>query len=162
MAIAGGGKSVSKKARDHLRKVADLLGGSRTLAHAITSSLDVHFLLVRGLPGCALHQLIDGLRVIDKANLLEKAIGMSSRAFEESKDVPAELLSKQQSGRTWKFAEILTKAIDVYGTQRAAEQWLERKAVRLDSRRPVDLLTTPVGVQLVEQYLERVTYGVYG
>jgi hypothetical protein len=64
-------------------------------------------------------------------------------------------------GRAWKFAEILAKATDVLGTQAEAEQWLERPAIGLDQRRPIDLLGTPAGVELVEDYLERLEYGVY-
>ncbi|TIY10108.1 MAG: DUF2384 domain-containing protein, partial [Mesorhizobium sp.] len=39
--------------------------------------------------------------------------------------------------------------------------WLERPAIGLDQRRPIDLLATPAGVELVEDYLERLEYGVY-
>ncbi|TIX82762.1 MAG: DUF2384 domain-containing protein, partial [Mesorhizobium sp.] len=60
-----------------------------------------------------------------------------------------------------KFAEILSKATDVFGSQAEAEQWLERPAIGLDQRRPIDLLATPAGVELVEDYLERLEYGVY-
>ena len=47
------------------------------------------------------------------------------------------------------------------GSQAEAEQWLERPAIGLDRRRPIDLLATPAGIELVEDYLERLEYGVY-
>jgi putative toxin-antitoxin system antitoxin component (TIGR02293 family) len=53
------------------------------------------------------------------------------------------------------------KATDVFGSQEEAEQWLERPGIGLDQRRPIDLLATPAGVELVEQYLTRLAYGVY-
>ncbi len=37
----------------------------------------------------------------------------------------------------------------------------ERPAIGLDQQRPVDLLTTPAGVKLVEDYLGRLEYDVY-
>lgn len=86
---------------------------------------------------------------------------MSLRTFQRRKDAPDKPLSQEQSGRTWKFAEILAKATDVFGSQEEAEQWLERPAIGLDQRRPIDLLATPAGVELVEQYLTRLAYGVY-
>ncbi|MCP1838249.1 putative toxin-antitoxin system antitoxin component (TIGR02293 family) [Bradyrhizobium sp. USDA 4524] len=86
---------------------------------------------------------------------------MSLRTFQRRKDAPDKPLSQEQSGRTWKFAEILAKATDVFGSQEEAEQWLERPAIGLDQRRPIDLLVTPAGVELVEQYLTRLAYGVY-
>jgi len=62
----------------------------------------------------------------------------------------------------WKFAEILAKATAVLGSQQEeAEQWLERPAIGLDQRRPIDLLATPAGAKLVEDYLIRLEFGVY-
>jgi hypothetical protein len=44
-----------------------------------------------------------------------------------------------------KFAEILAKATEVFGSQEEAEQWLQRPATGLDQRRPIDLLTNACG-----------------
>lgn len=146
---------------DDLQKVADLLGGPRILSRRITSSLDAHELLMDGLPGSALNHLVHSLLVLHKTDSLEKAVGMSLRTFQRRKDAPAKPLSQEQSGRAWKFAEILAKATDVFGSQEEAEQWLERPAIGLDQHRPIDLLATPAGIELVEQYLGRLAYGVY-
>ena len=47
------------------------------------------------------------------------------------------------------------------GSQEEAEQWLKRPAIGLDRQRPIDLLTTPAGLKLVEDYLGRLEYDVY-
>jgi len=57
--------------------------------------------------------------------------------------------------------QILAKATRVLGTQEEAEQWLKSPAIGLDQKRPIDLLTTPAGVRLVEDYLGRLEYDVY-
>jgi putative toxin-antitoxin system antitoxin component (TIGR02293 family) len=62
---------------------------------------------------------------------------------------------------TRKFTEILARATTLLGAQTAAEQWLEQPAIGLDQRRPIDLMTTPAGPELVEDYLGRIEYGVY-
>ena len=72
-----------------------------------------------------------------------------------------EALSPEQSGRVWKFAEVLGLARTIFGSDDAAEAWLKAPALGLDQRRPIDLLATPVGVQAVEDYLTRIEYGVY-
>ena len=59
------------------------------------------------------------------------------------------------------FAEILAKAVSVFGTQAAAEAWMSRPAVGLDRRRPLDLLATPEGRRLVVEHLTRLEHGVY-
>jgi putative toxin-antitoxin system antitoxin component (TIGR02293 family) len=57
-------------------------------------------------------------------------------------------------------AEIL-KELMILGSRQEAEQWLERSAMGLNQRRPIDLLATPAGVEMVEDFLERLDYGVY-
>jgi len=86
---------------------------------------------------------------------------MSVRTLQRHKSAPDELLDVQQSGRAWKFAEILAKATRVLGSQEEAERWLKRPAIGLNQQRPIDLLTTPAGVKLVEEYLGRLEYDVY-
>ena len=153
-------KPAPKGLGNDLQKVADLLGGPRILSRRITSTLEAHELLLDGLPGSALTHFVSHLLFI-QTDSLEKAFGMSLRTFQRRKDAPDKPLSQEQSGRTWKFAEILAKATDVFGSQKEAEQWLERPAIGLDQRRPIDLLATPAGIELVEQYLTRLAYGVY-
>lgn len=144
-----------------LARVAALLGGARILRHPLRNPIDAHEMLLLGLPGKALRHLVDNLSVLGKTASLEKAVGMSLRTFQRRRDAPDKPLSQEQSGRAWKFAEILAKATAVFGTQQEAEQWLERPAIGLDQRRPIDLLATPAGVEIVEDFLERIEYGVY-
>ena len=144
-----------------LQRVADLLGGTRILRHTVRSQLDAHDVLLHGLPGKALQHLIDRLSVLHKTASLEKAVGMSLRTFQRRRGAPAKRLSQEQSGRAWKFAEVLAKATSVFGSQSEAEQWLERPAVGLEQRRPIDLLATQPGVEIVETFLRRLEYGVY-
>jgi putative toxin-antitoxin system antitoxin component (TIGR02293 family) len=144
-----------------LQRVAALLGGAEILQHPLRHPLDAHEMLLQGLPGKALDYLIGNLTIIRRTDSLEKAVGMSLRTFQRRKDAPTKPLNQEQSGRTWKFAEILAKASEVFGSQEEAEQWLERPAIGLDQRCPIDLLATPAGVELVEDFLERLAYGVY-
>jgi len=39
--------------------------------------------------------------------------------------------------------------------------WLDRPAIALENKRPIELLRTLPGPQLVEQLLTRIEYGVY-
>lgn len=140
---------------------ARLLGGERVIGPAPADAMETHDLLVQGLPGEALNHIVGHLTVLQPTASLEKAIGISLRTFQRRKDEPCKPLSQDQSGRTWKFAEILGWATRVFGTQEAAERWLDRPAIGLNRRRPLDLLATPKGVELVEQFLGRIEHGVY-
>lgn len=158
---AAADKSAGHGSGGTLHRVTELLGGTRLLARHITSPLEAHDMLLRGLPPSALDHLVGQLTLIQKTDSLEKAVGMSVRTYQRRKDAPAKPLSQEQSGRAWKFAEILSRATDVFGSQVEAERWLEQPAIGLDQRRPIDLLATPAGVELVEEHLTRLDYGVY-
>lgn len=142
------------------QRVTDLLGGPGVFKRPVMTQLDAHIAIKTGLPGGALHHLVTHLRVLKPASI-ERAVGMSVRTYQRRKGAPDKLLSPEQGGRTWKLAEILARASEVFGSQDEAEQWLERPAVGLDNNRPLDLLDTPAGVEMVEDYLGRMAYGVY-
>jgi putative toxin-antitoxin system antitoxin component (TIGR02293 family) len=144
-----------------IERVAKLLGGRRVLRHRLAHQLDVHEFIDRGLPRAALTSLFEKIVLLHTADFFERGVGMNLRTFQRFKIAPGKALSKEQSGRTWKFAEILAKATEVFGGQKEAEAWLERPAIGLEGRRPIDLLATPAGVKLVEDYLGRIEYGVY-
>jgi putative toxin-antitoxin system antitoxin component (TIGR02293 family) len=146
--------------RSYLEDVSTLLGGHKVLGSAIHTELDAHELLHRGLPRRALISLVGKLQVIPVDDTSE-ALGVSVRTLQRHKAAPGGLLDAQQSGRAWKFAEILAKATRALGSLEEAEQWLRRPALGLDQQRPLDLLTTPAGEQLVEDYLGRLEYDVY-
>lgn len=56
---------------------------------------------------------------------------------------------------------VLTQAADVFGSRKAAVNWLMRPAMALDQQRPIDLLGTAAGREQVELLLIRLHYGVY-
>ena len=144
-----------------LRKMEALFGGAHVLSLRLNSMLDAHDLLLGGLPASALNHLLEQLVFIDRTELLEKAVGMSLRTWQRHKDALSKPLSREQSGRAWKFAGILVQATDVLGSQAEAEQWLQHPVIGLNQRRPIDLLGTAAGVELLEDHLERLEYGVY-
>lgn len=65
------------------------------------------------------------------------------------------------ASRTWLFAETLAKATEVFGGRAQAEGWMSREAMGLDGARPIDLLTTVQGAELVNEFLGRLEHGVY-
>jgi len=142
-----------------LSRIVKLLGGRHTLHRQVRSRLEAHDLLQQGLPGHALQYLVSEVSILQDS--LEKAVGISLRTYQRRKDAPDKPLSPEQSGRTWKFAEILGRATEVFGSQAKAEEWLERPAMALEQRKPIDLLSTPAGVETVEDHLTRLEYGVY-
>lgn len=142
-------------------QAANLLGGSGVLRHSTATALDAHDLVQRGIPAGALDHLLDSLVVLEREQLLDGALGMSLRTLQRLKDTPMKPLSREQSDRAWKFAEVFARAIEVFGSREEAEGWLERPSIALEQRRPIELLATAAGTALVETTIERIDYGVY-
>ena len=143
-------------------RTVKVLGGKKVLSRPVVSRLEAHDLIETGLPSTALEHLMKGVSILSVDHHgLEKALGISVRTYQRYKVKPERRLSPEQSGRTWKFAEILGRAIEIFGSLQEAEEWLDRPAMALDQRKPIDLLSTPAGVETVEQHLTRLEYGVY-
>jgi putative toxin-antitoxin system antitoxin component (TIGR02293 family) len=140
---------------------AGLLGGRTVLGRRVANAVDAHDLILAGLPATSLHHLVDSLSEIEVQRALEQAVGLSLRTLQRTRHDPERRLSTEQSGRVWKFAEVLAKAPDRLGSQKQAEHWLDSPALGLGRRRPLDLMTTPAGLDMVETYLGRLEYGVY-
>lgn len=155
---------MAKQAAGPIRpeEIAELFGGRKVLRQPVSKSLDAHDLIVHGLPGQAVNHLIGRLIVLDaKTPSFSQAMGMSQRTLQRYKASPTRTLSEEQGGKIWKFAEILAHATRVFGSQEDAETWLSQPAIGLEQRKPIDLLATPAGAELVEQFLTRIEYGVY-
>ena len=145
-----------------IERTVKLLGGKKTLRRSVGSQLEAHDLIRKGLPAPALTHLVASVSILKTPHHgLEKAIGISVRTYQRRQEHPDKRLSPEQSGRAWKFAEVLGRAIALFGSQTVAEEWLETPAMALDQRKPIDLLSTPAGIESVQDHLTRLEYGVY-
>jgi len=154
-----GGRPTRKPAR-YLR----LPGGQTTgktmfqLAKGL-SPLQAHDLVTAGLPVDSARELMASFLIIDRDTVL-KAMGISERTLQRAKTADRPLDSNA-SDRTLRLAAVAEQAIEVLGSQEAAERWLTAPAMGLDQRRPIDLLQSSEGTELVKTLLTRMDYGVY-
>ena len=143
-------------------RTVGLLGGEEGIRAKVSNAMDAHEVLLQGLPTTALLSLVEAVGFLEQGDALKKAVGLSLRTLQRHKagDAP-QRLSTEQSNRAWRFAEIFAHAVDVMGSEEAAEDWINRPAIGLSNRKPVDLLATSAGVEAIEEYLTRLEYGVY-
>jgi putative toxin-antitoxin system antitoxin component (TIGR02293 family) len=121
--------------------------------------LQAHDIVIRGLPVALAREMVDAYEVIAREALL-LAIGVSERTLQRGKD-EGRLLDSNATDRLIRLASITEQAIDVLGSKEAAEHWLATPAIGLDQRRPIDLLQSSEGSELVKTLLTRMDYGVY-
>lgn len=163
---AGAGSSpkalLSYSLEDHLvdRGVFDIMGGKRVLKEPPSTRAGVHALIMKGLPYAALVHVINHSSVLKDEEVAE-AVGISTRTLRRQKETPAKPMPPDLASRTWSFAETLAKATGVMGGREAAERWMSTPAMGLDGQRPIDLLRTLQGAELVNEFLDRLDYGVY-
>jgi putative toxin-antitoxin system antitoxin component (TIGR02293 family) len=138
----------------------ELLGGRRVLHRHVATEEDAHELVLHGIPAEAMARLFAGVVSLSSAVLLA-TIGVSQRSFARRKAAPKARLPVGESERLWRFAEVLAHATHVFGSQAEAERWLDRPAIGVDHRKPIDLLRTHPGTHLVTEYLTRIEHGVY-
>ena len=138
-----------------------LLGGAKRLGRAVTTPLDLHVVILNGMPSGVVMVLLEELEHLTLTKSMETAVGFSLRTLQRRKGLPDKPLTREQGGKVWQFAEVLALATDVMGSQEAAERWLESQVIALDRNRPIDLLATPAGTEMVKDLLGRLQYGVY-
>jgi putative toxin-antitoxin system antitoxin component (TIGR02293 family) len=147
-------------AQSSVQLATELLGGRRVLHRQVTTEEDAHDLVLRGIPAEAMAKLLAGVVSLSSTVLLT-TLGISERSFARRKAAPKTRLPVDESERLWRFAEVLAHATRVFGSQAEAEHWLDRPAIGLDHRKPIDLLRTHPGTHLVSEYLTRIEHGVY-
>ena len=139
-------------------RVAKMLGVGNIFRGRADSAVTVHEALRTGLPRRA---LIRAMPAGIPLSAILRVFGISVRTFMRLKSEPDKRLDPEQSSRVWQFAALLAKAEDVLGSQVRAVEWMMAPAIALENRRPIDLLTTSVGAQLVSDVIDRMRYGVY-
>lgn len=139
----------------------DMLGGVSAFPKAPLSMLELHSALVKGLPSDTLVRLVE-LSSGMPLQALSTALGVSERTLHRKKnsDQPVQLTSTQ-SDRAFRYAEVVAKAALLLGTREDAIRWLTKEAIGLNRQRPVDLLETSAGAEMVLDLLGRLEHGVY-
>ena len=144
--------------RDRQRRDERLVAAIRTLLGDRTA-LQIHDRAMRGLSARPVRRFITAHRVIDTGELLE-VIGASERTLRLA-ERQAKRLGPEISDRTLSLAAVTMQAIKVLGSAEVAQRWLSSPAIGLDGRRPIDLIRSRAGTELVTTLLGRMEYGVY-
>lgn len=126
------------------------------------SNVMIYRLTIKGFAFKDVQDMLSISFLYSNQKVMSRIVGKSVRTIQRqgSSKQPAQLNS-QQSAVAFQYAKVLEHAIAVFGTQKLAEEWLGRPCKYLDGDVPLDVIDNPVGFQAVEDYLERISYGVY-
>ena len=145
---------------EKLPLTVSFLGGEKVMKRKIETKLDVHALIQAGFPNGVVAHLIDNVPELKNPEFLQKAVGMSLRTSQR-KNAGGNVLTSEQSSKAWNFAEVMAQATAIFGSKEGGVRWLSQPALALEGQRPIDLLSTSAGHDLVKDLLTRLEFGVY-
>jgi putative toxin-antitoxin system antitoxin component (TIGR02293 family) len=159
-ALAAAHEVHTREESDRLLKTYRLLFGKGGRRRQPMTRVELHERIVAGVPyGCLFH-LTEELHDIPE-KLVAETFTISTRTQLRHKERPETIMPPDLGSKTWMLAEIVAMAEDVMGSRKDAEKWLLSPAMGLNGSRPIDLLRTQQGAQLVSEFLERLRHGVY-
>jgi len=129
------------------RKVARLLGGQRVLERRIQTEMDLHQVLQRGLSLQSL-QFFIGQRQHMPPDVVVAFVLRRRRKAHPWMPVR---LGAYQTDRLFVLADAFASAAEALNSSTRAETWLltPMRSREASGRRPIDLLSTPIGERLV-------------
>ena len=131
-----------------------------TLFEAAVTGLSAHDLVTRGVTVADARHLVKAFSIIGEAQLYG-VLGITPRTMQRRAASAHKTLDSNASDRALRLLSVTRQAIDVLGSQEAAERWLSTPATGLDQRKPIDLLQSSEGTELVKTLLTRMDFGVY-
>jgi putative toxin-antitoxin system antitoxin component (TIGR02293 family) len=144
--------------RLEFQKVVNVLGGTKVVGKASIDRLQDLLLLSRdGLP------FESFLSVSQSAQLGEEetrgAIGMPKRTLERRK--VAKRLDASEAERLVSLARVIAQAREVFSDEDKARTWLLSRSRALGAR-PIELVGSAIGNEVVLSELARIEHGVFG
>lgn len=70
-------------------------------------------------------------------------------------------LSSEESERLVRYARIFTMAREIFGENAETLNWLRSPKKKLDDKKPLELLSTEIGAQVIEEYLGQIQSGYF-
>ncbi|MEY9332423.1 putative toxin-antitoxin system antitoxin component (TIGR02293 family) [Pseudomonas protegens] len=159
VALTGTGLVPKRRGKLVLKEQSsDILLGGRA---RFDDRISIYRLTEEGIPLTAIIKFVSSVPMLKDEQVLAKIIGLSERTLHRRLKTPDEPLNPEQSARAVRFAQVLAKAEDIFGSSEDAQEWMAKPVMGLDGHKPVDLLTNPIGFELVDEFLTRLEYGVY-
>lgn len=137
-------------------QVEEILGGEKVLGQKIRSINDLVELGRRGIRKSALRHLAASMSLTwrDMAKLLP----ITERTLQRYQT--QKLLSQVVSEQALQLAEVVATGIDVFEDRDNFLAWLSLQSAALGDRKPMDLLNSRFGMELVIDELGRIAHGM--
>lgn len=96
---------------------------------------------------------------------MAQTVGMSrrtlSRRIQSAKLDKTKRLTPTESDRLYRLARILVRAVEVFGDEKEAQNWLSEPKSALSGLTPIEAIKTEPGVQQIDLLLGRIDQGIF-
>lgn len=133
-----------------------LMGSCAFLANRVA----VYQLIECGIPAADVRKYASAVSLLHDDRILSQITGLSLRSLRRLSS-NGQNLNRDQTARVLRFAQTLDKATRVFADPKDAEDWMSTPAVGLNWASPLQMLSNPVGFELVDEFLTRMEWGVY-
>ena len=135
---------------------AQMLGGTTVLGSEVRSERDLEKIILHGLPPDSIAEIVERIYPgqIDKYYQLVPRSTLVRRQKEGS------LLSVEESQKAERIARVFSFAVEVWGDETKAREFMIKPHPMLDSRTPFEASLNELGARAVEQILGRLMLGI--
>jgi len=134
------------------------LGGKALVERPIHSEFDIISLTNEGITKQSLEALIGYLGISKKA-FSENILDTSVKTIERKKST--DKLSKHITSVAIEIAQVVEHAMEVFENEEKVKGWFNSPIRALNYQKPIELLSSPTGLRMVNDILGRIEYGVY-
>ena len=134
------------------------LGGRDTIKKKPTTSLDWVSIVRAGLPIVSVERAVMALNM--PRSVLTNALGLSERTIARRLKMGI-LLPPDESAKMIRLAKVFSRAVEVFEDPQAASAWLTTENASLGKIKPLSLLDTEIGGEIVLDTLGRLEHGIF-
>jgi len=136
--------------------VIQALGGRNVLKSGALA--EVRRRIARGLPGVAIAHIERTLRLSPGEST--RVLGVSPATRKRILKAKQRPLDPVVADRAVRIARIFAEAVEHFGDETVACDWLRSKIYALGDERPIDLLDSDIGTQTVRDLLVQMEHGM--
>ena len=149
-------KEASEPSREE--RMQAFLGGAKILRRRASTLLELHDATKRGLHVLVIEALSKSLNASRDELLEVLAVSLRTLTRRQKEGV----LSPEESDRVLRLARVAAQSEEVLGGREDAVNWLHRANRSLGGHKPLELVGTDAGAELVVDVLGRLEHGVFG
>ena len=122
----------------------------------LNSRIDYVIMSREGISMKALNKIQDYTSLTNKE--LSNILPISERQLARYKE--DQILKKSIASHLIQLVELFENVYDLFGEEKF-RKWIRTKIIAIGNNTPIELMDTPIGMQIVEDLIVRIEHGVY-